>query len=65
MHDRVRQDIAAGRLRLVFEEPQERDYLIVRRQGVLRIPAKAFVDWLLHETQFRKACEKIGSGFRI
>lgn len=46
VHDWVRQDIAAGRLRLLFEEDLQSGYHIVTRSGVLRPPAKAFVAWL-------------------
>jgi len=44
--DWVRHDIAAGRLRLLFEEPQDTAYWIVTRAGVLRPQARAFVAWL-------------------
>ncbi|MGX0977812.1 LysR family glycine cleavage system transcriptional activator [Roseovarius sp. MBR-51] len=46
VRDWVRQDIAAGRLRLLFEEDTQSGYHIVTRPGVLRPPAKFFVAWL-------------------
>ncbi|WP_417726450.1 LysR family transcriptional regulator [Roseovarius sp.] len=46
VHDWVRQDIAAGRLRLLFEEDTQSGYHIVTRPTVLRPAAKAFVTWL-------------------
>lgn len=42
----VEDDIAAGRLRLLFEESETAGYYIVTRPGVLRPPAKAFAKWL-------------------
>ena len=51
LHDWVRQDIAAGRLRLLFEEPGDAGYYIVTRPGVLRGVAKAFVTWLRRQAR--------------
>ena len=43
----IEDDIAAGRLRVLFEEPQPGSgYHIVTRPGVLRPSAKAFAAWL-------------------
>jgi len=53
----VRQDIAAGRLRLLFEEDEESGYHIVTRPGVLRPPAKAFVIWLRRQARQTVSCE--------
>src|SRR6056297_3710962 len=47
----VRQDITAGRLRLLFEDDGEAGYHIVTRPGVLRAPAKAFVTWLRRQAR--------------
>src|SRR6056297_2149844 len=47
----VRQDIAAGRLRLLFEDEEASGYHIVTRPGVLRPPAKAFVTWLRRQAR--------------
>lgn len=46
VRDWVRQDIAAGRLRLLFEDDGDSGYHVVTRPGVMRPPAKAFVAWL-------------------
>src|SRR6056297_1364065 len=53
----VRQDIAAGRLRLLFEEDGDSGYHIVTRPGVLRAPAKAFVTWLRRQARQTVSCE--------
>jgi LysR family glycine cleavage system transcriptional activator len=53
----VRQDIAAGRLRLLFEEEVDSGYHIVTRPGVLRPPAKAFVRWLRRQARQTVPCE--------
>ncbi len=43
----VEDDIAAGRLRLLFEEPEESGYYIVTRPGGgPRPPVRAFIKWL-------------------
>lgn len=47
----VEEDIAAGRLRLLFEEPEESGYYVVTRPGVLRPSAKSFVAWLRRQAQ--------------
>lgn len=44
--DWVRQDIAAGRLRLLFQDQEDSGYHVVTRPGVLRPAARAFVAWL-------------------
>ena len=44
--DWVQPDIDAGRLRLLFSEPEDTGYYIVSRSGVTRKPARAFVKWL-------------------
>lgn len=46
VRDWVEDDIQAGRLRLLFEEPEETGYFIVTRPGPLRPPARAFARWL-------------------
>lgn len=53
----VRQDITAGRLRLLFEDAEDSGYYIVTRPGVLRLPAKAFVTWLRREARQTASCE--------
>jgi LysR family glycine cleavage system transcriptional activator len=45
-HIFVKQDIEAGRLRLLFLQHEEKSYHIVTRLGPLRPPVKAFVQWL-------------------
>ena len=47
----VRQDITAGRLRLLFEDAGEAGYHAVMRPGVLRPSAKAFVTWLRRQAR--------------
>jgi len=47
----VEEDIAAGRLRLLFEEPEESGYFIVTRPGALRPPAKTFATWLRRQAR--------------
>ena len=47
----VRQDITAGRLRLLFEDEEAAGYHMVTRPGVLRPPAKAFVTWLRRQAR--------------
>ena len=43
----IREDVEAGRLRILFEDAQEETgYHIVTRPGVLRPPARAFARWL-------------------
>ena len=42
----VEDDIAAARLRLLFEEPEDTAYYIVTRPGPLRAKARAFIRWL-------------------
>ncbi len=42
----VEADVAAGRLQILFEEPNDAGYHIVTRPGVLRPAAKALVQWL-------------------
>lgn len=52
----VKQDIAAGRLVLLFEEEDESGYYIVSRPGVLRAPAKAFASWLKKQAKLVQTC---------
>lgn len=42
----VEADVAAGRLKILFEEPGGAGYHIVTRAGVLRPAARAFIGWL-------------------
>ncbi|MFV2053951.1 LysR family transcriptional regulator [Aliiroseovarius sp. YM-037] len=42
----VAADIAAGRLRLLFEDKRDTAYYIVTRPGTQRRPVKLFVNWL-------------------
>ncbi len=49
----VEPDIAAGRLRLVFQEEAARGYHIVTRPGALRPHAKAFLRWLRRQVPVR------------
>lgn len=42
----VEADVAAGRLKILHQEEAGAGYQIVTRPGVLRPPAKAFVQWL-------------------
>lgn len=42
----VEDDLAAGRLRLLFEEPEETGYFVVTRPGVKRPVLKSFLRWL-------------------
>jgi len=44
--DWVRQDIAAGRLRLLFQDHEDSGYHVVTRSGVLRPAARTFLVWL-------------------
>lgn len=43
------EDIAAGRLRVLFEDTRSKGYWIVTRPGVHRPPLKAFLAWLRRE----------------
>jgi LysR family glycine cleavage system transcriptional activator len=52
----VKQDIAAGRLVLLFEEGDESGYYIVSRPGVLRASAKAFASWLKKQAKLVQTC---------
>ncbi|MDR9485830.1 MULTISPECIES: LysR family transcriptional regulator [Sediminimonas] len=54
----VQDDIAAGRLRLLFEEPEDTAYYIVTRPGVLRPPARAFAAWLRRQAALEEAGER-------
>ena len=50
----VERELAAGRLRVLFEEaPPGLGYYVVTRPGVLRGPAKAFVAWLRRQAPSR------------
>jgi LysR family glycine cleavage system transcriptional activator len=51
----VEDDIAAGRLCLLFEEPEETGYFIVTRPGVLRPRARAFAAWLKRQARADRA----------
>ncbi|WP_417808716.1 LysR family transcriptional regulator [Thioclava sp.] len=42
----VEDDIAAGRLRLLFEDDEEKGYYTVTRPGVMRPALRAFIGWL-------------------
>ncbi|MEQ9674896.1 MAG: LysR family transcriptional regulator [Roseovarius indicus] len=42
----VEADVKAGRLRVLFRDAGETGYHIVTRPGILRPPAKAFLQWL-------------------
>ena len=42
----VRDDLAAGRLNLLFRDPEGRGYHIVTAPGVMRPPLRGFVAWL-------------------
>lgn len=48
-------DIAAGRLRLLFEAKETEGYWIVTRPGLPRPPLKAFLTWLKREAKRRDA----------
>ncbi len=52
----VKHDITAGRLVLLFEDPDENGYYIVTRPGVLRAPAKAFASWLKKQAKLVQTC---------
>ena len=43
-------DIAAGRMRLLYEEREKEGYWMVTRPGVQRPPLRAFVRWLRRES---------------
>lgn len=47
----VEQDVEAGRLRVLFEDTQNKGYFLVTRPGVLRPPLKAFTTWLKREAR--------------
>ncbi len=47
----VEPDLAAGRLRLLFEDEGAKSYHIVRRPGAMRPPVKTFVQWLRRQSQ--------------
>ncbi len=42
-------DIAAGRLRLLFEDTRQKGYYLVTRPGVMRPPLRLFATWLRRE----------------
>jgi LysR family glycine cleavage system transcriptional activator len=42
----VAPDVAAGRLRVLFEDHQKTGYFLVTRPGVARPPLRAFTTWL-------------------
>jgi LysR family glycine cleavage system transcriptional activator len=45
----VEPDIAAGRVRLLFEDRRKKGYYLVTRPGVMRPPLRHFVSWLRRE----------------
>ncbi|MFC2968460.1 LysR family transcriptional regulator [Acidimangrovimonas pyrenivorans] len=45
----VAADIAAGRLRLLFEDDSRKGYFLVTPQGVMRPAVKAFAQWALRQ----------------
>lgn len=47
----VEDDIAAGRLRLLFQESEDTGYFIVTRPGALRPKARAFATWLKRQAK--------------
>lgn len=47
----VEQDVAAGRLRVLFEDGRRKGYYVVTRPGVPRPPLKAFLRWLRQEAR--------------
>ncbi len=49
----VEADIAAGRLRLLFEDSQTKGYYLVTRPGVQRPAVRDFVQWLRREAKSR------------
>ena len=42
-------DIASGRLRLLFEDSRQKGYYLVTRPGVMRAPLRMFTTWLRRE----------------
>lgn len=42
----VEEDIAAGRLRVLYEDNHKKGYYLVTRPGVMRAPLRQFVRWL-------------------
>ncbi|WP_323766784.1 LysR family transcriptional regulator [Marinovum sp.] len=42
----IEEDVAAGRLRVLFEDVRKKGYFIVTRPGVQRPPLRRFVTWL-------------------
>lgn len=47
----VEADIAAGRLRLLFEDTRKKGYYLVYRPGVMRPSARQFYRWLVSESR--------------
>ncbi len=45
----VESDIAAGRLRVLFQDPEVKGYHAVTRPGIPRPPLKAFLTWIRRE----------------
>ncbi|WP_417720295.1 LysR family transcriptional regulator [Salipiger sp.] len=45
----IQDDIAAGRLRLLFEDDRHKGYHLVTRPGVQRLPVRNFIRWLRRE----------------
>ncbi|OWU85550.1 LysR family transcriptional regulator [Oceanicola sp. 22II-s10i] len=49
----VEADVAAGRLRLLFEDRRKKGYYLVTRPGVMRPAARMFHRWLLSQSRDR------------
>ena len=50
-------DIAAGRLRLLFQDDDRRGYFLVTRPGVLRPSVRAFAAWVMGQARPQAAHE--------
>jgi LysR family glycine cleavage system transcriptional activator len=46
----IESDIQAGRLQVLFEEPEQTGYFMVTRPGVQRPPLKVFSQWLVRQS---------------
>jgi len=55
----VEEDVRAGRLRVLFRDKGETGYHIVTRPGILRPPAKAFVNWLRRQKRLDEKGERV------
>ncbi len=59
----VEEDIAAGTLRVLYEDPRPNSgYYIVTRPGVMRPPLKAFARWLKTQADGTRAAPPVLSG---